>query len=190
LLFSHGVPLRATLGFITPNIIQYLTTIVIQFRRADSCYSYLSVSNNNCYSIPSCRFVLLLVLLLLKSFSIKQQLLFCLVAPLRATLGFITAKILQYLTTIVILSRRAASCYSYPSVSNNNCYSVPACRFVLLLVLLLLESFSIYQQLLFSHVGPLRATLGFITPKILQYLTTIVIQSRRAASCYSWFYYS
>ena len=37
---------------------------------------------------------------------------------------------------------------------------------------------------------PLRATLGFITPKILQYLTTIVIQSRRAASCYSWFYYS
>ena len=35
-----------------------------------------------------------------------------------------------------------------------------------------------------------RATLGFITPKILQYLTTIVIQSRRAASCYSWFYYS
>jgi hypothetical protein len=30
---------------------------------------------------------------------------------LRASLGFITAKILQYLTTIVILSRRAASCH-------------------------------------------------------------------------------
>ena len=40
-----------------------------------------------------------------------------------------------------------------------------------------------------SRRVPLRATLGFITPKILQYLTTIVILSRRAASCYSWFYY-
>ena len=90
------MPLRATLGFITPKILQYLTTIVILSRRA-----------------------------------------------LRATLGFITPKILQYLTTIIILSRRAASCYSYLSVSNNNCYSIPACRFVLLLVLLLLKSFSI-----------------------------------------------
>ena len=41
-----------------------------------------------------------------------------------------------------------------------------------------------------SRRAALRATLGFITPKILQYLTTIVILSRRAASCYSWFYYS
>ena len=45
-------------------------------------------------------------------------------------------------------------------------------------------------KLLFSPVGTLRATLGFITPKILRFLTTIVILSRRAASCYSWFYYS
>ena len=141
LLFSPVEPLRATLGFITPKILQY-----------------------------------------------QQQLLFSPVEPFRATLGFITAKILQYLTTIVILSRRAASCYSYPSVSNN-CYSVPACRFVLLLDLLLLKSSSIYQQLLFCPGVPLRATLGFITAKIIQYQPTIVIQSRRAASCYSWFYY-
>ena len=88
--------------------------------------------------------------------------------PLRATLGFITPKILQYLTTIVILSRfRATLGFITPKILQYLTTIVIQCP-----------------------VGPLRATLGFITPKILQYLTTIVILSRRAASCYSWFYYS
>ena len=46
---------------------------------------------------------------------------------------------------------------------------------------------SLWKEELNTHMQP-QHTINYIYGN--QYLTTIVIQSRRAASCYSWFYYS